>query len=220
MPTILEDGRKIWKGRIKDETLRKSFADKLQKPNPELGLRGAVRINHIRKNADGSEEIVETFEKSNLVVHNGRLWGFHKIFDYPASTIANYKPYWWSCGEGGATTDNPMNPLYPLDHDVALYSPVVLDPTNVTFADNGYKAPLAPGTNFITENIIAIIYSVYIDFNQATGAGTTNLNELGLWLAPTQDPTETTFMLLSHVCMATRPKTTADAYEFEWWLYM
>jgi hypothetical protein len=216
------DGRKIHRGLVRDFVW---CADKMKPPQlatdpRSMDLRGRVVGYGITKNSDGTVTKKKVWDKDNLVVYNGRLWAFHKLFNFPASPIASYMPQWFSCGEGGCTTDNPRNPLYPQDNDTDMYSPVVIDVANPSYADYGKKKPLNPGVYFVTDQIISIIYTIYIDFQEANGAGQTSLNELGLFLSPSQDPTESTFWMFSHVCMSSFFKDVNSALELEWWIYI
>jgi len=218
------DGREVHRGLVRDFVW---CADKIKDPGlvaakdrTSLNVQGKVTGYHIKKQDDGTVTKEKFMDKSNLVVYNGRLHCMHKYFDFPGSTIASYKPYWFSAGSGGCTTDNPQNPLYPQDHDTELYSIDVIDVANPLYADYGKKKPLNPGVFFITDQIIAKIWTIHIDFAELVGDGTVNLNELGMYLSPSQDPTESTFMLFSHVAFGTHPSTINDAYEFEWWVYI
>jgi len=218
----LADGREITRGKINDFVW---CADKAKPPGitkqpKTMDLQGRVIGYHVRKDDDGNIIKQKVMDEDNLVVRGGRLWALHKLFNYPTSTISGYMPYWFGMGEGGATTDNTQNPLYPQDADTNLYSPVVFDAAQPAYADSGYKKPLTPGVFFITENVFSIIYTIVIPFAEGNGSGTTSLNELAMYLSPSQDVTETTFNLMSHVTMGSRPKTINDQYEFEWWIYL
>jgi len=210
-----KDGRKTGVEKIED---RFGFGDKLGSPgNDKFGLKGRVIGYEIDKK--GNKE--KFLDKSNLIVYNGRLWAWHKLFNYNNGILASYQPFWFGAGKAGVTSDGSNQPLVPNDHDVDLYAPVIFDAANPAYADMGKKKPVPqPGTFFVTQDIIALIYSIYIDYNELNEGGSVSLNELALYLSPTDGVNETEFLMLSHLCFGSKTKDPSTAYQFEWWLYI
>lgn len=173
-------------------------------------FRGFVRI---KKN----DNLV--FEGSNHIVLTGRHWLLQRTFNLPYTPTTdaqqNWLPLWFSVGSGGATEDNPFQNIFPTDEDINVYTPVKLvdttDPVVAPYSDTYYKKRIS---SYSADSYLSLKCVLEVTYDEAVDE---YINEVGIFVAPTNLITETSFAMLSHITFPSISKTNLDQLTFEWY---
>ncbi len=182
------------------------------------------RITEMIKNADSTtcckgrvkihrnnKLLVDT---DNHIVISGRHWLMQRMFGLPFSLETQQQewlPRWFSVGSGGTALDTPFQPIWPTDNDIELFNPVVMNSAGgERYTTTGVKK-LIDGISYESSLTTKITMSLgYEDcINQY-------INEAGLFISPSEDSTETDFVMFSHVTFPTIPKSNLVELLIEW----
>ena len=185
----------------------------------DLDLRGYVEIFSIDNNSN--KKLVS---KSNLIVYRGREWVLSRLVNYDNTNIlplsSNYIS-WLSVGTGGAPASSPLSPIPPTNTDIALNNEVPIIANAPNLADNGNKIGFSDIT-FLQDNLnlnkyLILRLDILLDQTMCNGY---NINEAGLWVSNSNDPTiANQFYLFSHITFPTIAKGTDISVQFIWYIY-
>lgn len=199
-------------------------------------------INNKNSNREKPAGFVEIFEidkdnqkqligKHNLVVYQGREWLLSKAFGTPNINISPaYDEFicWFGAGTGGCPIGDPINPTSPTTFDTDLDTPVMLNATDVTFADyrltpdeGYYKTPFDSLTfQQDSDNYNSwLIMKVSVTLTVGDGNGF-NLNEAGLYTAASSAALYTgPFNLYARITFPSIVKTSSRQLLFVWYVY-
>ena len=175
-----------------------------------VNLRGFVRI---KKNDD------LVFEGNNHIVLTGRHWLLQRTFNIAYSPTndsqQNWLPLWFAIGSGGASNDNPFQNIFPTDEDINVYHPIpFLETTNAVvapYANSYYKKRIS---SYSIDSYLSLKCVLDVGYEEAVDK---HINEVGIFVAPTNLNTETSFVMLSHITFPTISKTNLDQLVFEWY---
>ena len=184
---------------------------------------GEVHVYEIDDN--GKRKLVQ---KSNLVVYNGRE-ALAQMLVRQNNSSSLYAPdakdhflSWFGLGDGGVVPADPLDPVPPVLTNTNLNSPVVINATDSTAADSGYKHPFDQ-IEFERDPLnddkwIILKVTVTIGVDDANGeqiseAGLfTAASNAGGWAGP--------FYLFARVTFSSIVKTTDRRLVFVWYLYV
>jgi len=155
---------------------------------------------------------------NNHIVYTGREWLPQRVFNVnrdPAIHANEWSVYWFGLGTGGATMDDPFNPLEVQLTDEELVNPIVIDASNPTYADGGKKAPFddVQILQDPDENNKYLLAQIDITITAATGD---KVNECGLYISESHEPTATTFVLFARYTFSTVELTDDRDILFRW----
>jgi hypothetical protein len=152
--------------------------------------------------------------KQNHIVLTGRQWLMQRMFGlaYDINIQQHqWSPRWFALGNGGATLDSPFQPIWPTDNDIDLFSPIVFtDRLTSKYTLDGKKKlidAISYETPLTTKVTMTINNSDCVD---------QYINEAGLFIAPTHNQDESTFLMFSHVTFPTIPKSVLVKLLIEW----
>lgn len=199
-------------------------------------MRGYVYGIHETK--DGLKEYLDL--SHNHIVMNGRKWLMQRAVggSMDSEIIDNVNPphswiiNWFGVGDGGANSSDPFKPLYTPDITEDLVSPIKIHNVyseEFRYSYDGYKKTFRQfnGINAqmkyddINSEVVAL-YHLVLDYDdcpyQLPNLGM-KISELGLFISPSTNDSETNFILFSRYCMPTKYKSYNDKYTFLWYIY-
>jgi hypothetical protein len=183
---------------------------------------GEVHVYEIDDN--GKRKLVQ---KSNLVVYNGRE-ALAQLLIKQNNSSSLYAPNakdhflsWFGLGNGGVVPADPLDPVPPVLTDTNLSSPVIINSTDSTAADSGYKHPFDQ-MEFERDPLnddkwIIIKVTVTIGVDDANGE---QISEAGLFTAPVAPGDVGPFYLFARVTFSSIVKTADRRLVFVWYLYV
>ena len=183
------------------------------------------RITEMIKNADATtfckgrvkihknnKLLVDT---SNHIVISGRHWLMQRMFGLPFDLQTQqheWLPTWFSVGSGGASMDNPFQPIWPTDNDIELFNPLTLNSTGGSRYNNNNIKKMIDGVSF--ESALTTKVTMTLGYEDCAGQ---YINEAGLFISPSSETTETNFTMFSHVTFPTIPKSNLVELLIEWY---
>lgn len=210
--------------RRKEETL--SLEDKTE-------MHGYVYCIH--ETRDGKKELLD--HNHNHIVLNGRRWLMQRAVGSSMLETPDQHTYtlnWFGLGEGGANSSDPLNPLYTPDNTEELTAPIPIkgsvETEGFTYDLSGYHKTFQKdedGRNaqmtFSAVNSEALaLFHLVVDYNDCPYT-TPNLgvkiSEMALYASPTEERTETNFVMFSRYCMPIKYKSYSDKNIFLWFIY-
>ena len=201
------------------------------KPLDKTQMRGYVYTIH--ETRDGKKELLGL--DHNHIVLSGRKWLMQRAIGASMADTPNQHEwiiYWFGVGEGGANSSDPLNPLYTPDQQEDLVAPLRIQNNyypEFRYCDEGRKKTFKLFNNAnaqmrydnINSEVLALFHLV-VDLNdcpyELPYLGV-KINELALYVSPTNDSSETEFLMFSRYCMPTKFKSFNDRYIFLWYIY-
>ncbi len=183
------------------------------------------RITEMIKNADsttfckGRVKIHKNnkllIDTSNHIVISGRHWLMQRMFGLPfdlSTQQQEWLPNWFSVGSGGASMDNPFQPVWPTDNDIDLFNPLSFNTTGGARYSSDYIKKMIDGVSF--ESALTTKVTMTLGYDDCAGQ---YINEAGVFISPTTENTETNFTMFSHVTFPTIPKSNLVELLIEWY---
>jgi len=155
---------------------------------------------------------------NNHIVYTGREWLPQRVFNIsrePSSLVNEWCVCWFGLGTGGATIDDPFNPLEVHLTDNELINPIVIDPDNTSYADGGRKAPFddVQIVQDPDEDNRYLLAQIDITITASTGD---LVNECGLYISDSTTPSASTFILFARYTFSTMELTDDRDILFRW----
>jgi hypothetical protein len=194
-----------------------------RKANSERRPQGEVHVFEIDEN--GKRKLVE---KSNLVVYNGReilaqmLVRQNNSSSLNATNAKDHFLSWFGLGSGGVLPADPLDPVPPTLTNTDLNSSVVINATDSTAADSGYKHPFDQ-IEFERDPLnddkwLTLKVTVTIGVDDANGS---QISEAGLFTAISDaGGWSGDFYLFARVTFSSIVKTSDRRLVFVWYLYV
>lgn len=191
--------------------------------NSERRPKGEVHIYDL--DDDGKRKIVQ---KSNLVVYNGReslaqfLVKKNNSSSLGAPNAKDHFLSWFGLGNGGVTVGDPLNPIPPTLLNTDLNSSVIINATDSTAADSGYKHPFDQ-VEFERDPLnddrwLILKVTVTIGVDDANGS---QISEAGLFTATSDvGGWNGDFYLFARITFSSIVKTSDRRLVFVWYLYV
>lgn len=186
----------------------------------------------IHETTDGKKEL---FHDHNHIVLTGRKWIMQRAVGGSLGATPGQHEWilnWFGCGEGGANSADPLNPLYTSDQQEDLIKPITIlnnYSADFKYADDGKKKSLQKfnGINAqmkydtINSEVVALFHIIldYADCPYELPYMGVKINELALYASPTGDASEDEFVMFSRYCFPTKYKSFKDKYTFLWYIY-
>ena len=191
-------------------------------PRADKFMKGYVHILAYNKNG----EVVHK-SNSNLIVYSGREWLLTSLLKKDNPLIeettghCNWGIYYISLGNCNPT--DPQNPQPSSSTDVNLVNEYQFY-TSGNYADDNKKKPI-DGVSYHQDNtndnryLIAEL-SLSVEFNEISQGNTVAINEAGLWISDSPDPTEARyFKLFARTTFPTINKDDNLSLQLLWYLY-
>ena len=207
--------------RYGDECLRDDLNS--NRSNSERRPKGEVHVYEVDE--DGKRQLVE---KSNLVVYNGReilaqlLVRKNNALDTSHTNSRDHFLSWFGLGSGGVLPADPLDPVPPTLTNTDLNNAVVINSSDSTAADSGYKHPFDQ-VEFERDPLnddrwLVLKITVTIGVDDANGQ---QISEAGLFTATSDAGGHTgNFYLFARVTFSTIVKTSDRRLVFVWYLYV
>jgi len=181
---------------------------------------GIVQIYEVDEN--GTKIL---YEKNNLVVYEARKLVAQKIIDTNSAHINPDKDEflcWFGLGNGGVDPADPLNPTPPTNSDTDLSNSILINATDATCGQLGYKHP------FDSVDFEQDIYNddeyLILKVTTTIGADDANgfqLSEAGLFTAlSSAGGYSGNFSLFARVTFPSIVKTATRRLIFIWYLYV
>lgn len=180
------------------------------KDKKESFARGMVEIY---ANEEALEKKEPVYTNDNLIVYASREIIAQKLFNMDRVDGSGEKDLqirWISFGSGGAPAGSLFSPYEVSAEATGLQQEIILDDTNVLYADSGKKKPIG-STEIIQDSLNAnkfIIIKTTTIVEKVEGNGN-NFNEMALWWSDSDDPN--TASVFTPACIfnfPTLPKTS------------
>lgn len=198
------------------------------------GMQGYVAVIHETK--DGKREILPPTH--NHIVLTGRRWVMQSCMHQNFSQSVQQKDwriYWFGVGNGGALAATPAIPLDTADTVTDLTSKIRIKPlslgssTSDKYSDDTYKKAFYSTTGEIAElsysesrGEVMMLLQLQLNYDDCPYEDpnlSASINELGIYISPTNLTTVTDYCLFSRYCRPTIYKTNGDSYTFLWYIY-
>jgi hypothetical protein len=184
---------------------------------------GEVHVFEIDEN--GKKQLVK---KSNLVVYNGReilaqmLVRTNNSSSGSAPDAKDHFLSWFGLGSGGVLPADPLDPVPPTLENTDLNSSVIINATDSTAADSGYKHPFDQiefeRDSLNNDKWLTLKITVTIGVDDANGS---QISEAGLFSAVSDaGGWSGDFFLFARVTFSSIVKTADRRLVFVWYLYV
>ena len=220
---------------ISDNVVMKEYISSKEHdlPSSNKGTRGYVFAYHQTTDNPNKWELVD--QDNNHIVLVGRRWLMQRAVGGSLTETPGQHQWiinWFSVGEGGANSSDPINVLYTPDQQEDLIAPIKIENIYIpgyAYSDSGNKKTFIKhdGINaqmkydHINSEVLAL-YHLQLDYQDCPydlpNLGV-NINELALYASPNDLPTNDQYVMFSRYCLPTKFKSFRDKYLFLWYIY-